>query len=311
MILLLVTVLLLMFVFHLTLTLTAGVYHITRDGCRLWCSRCHPSLPSELPADNDPDALAALSAPEGEADSAAAGSITNGSEGGVAGSEGQCAGDLGGEGGIAVNERGGAITGIGVASVGLEGTPVRSSTPTGDGTALGGGGERSTDPVSDGSFTGIQQQGMFSTGAGSWPTVSCTTSEGSNGCSGVGVGAGDVSSVASAPTGAEGGQVGGGTVDGTADFTRVGEGVGSTSVWNISQSSGPVRADAGGALSSSGTMGVSAGSNGATEGRAPLKRDLLRRKFDEEISEPWVQCDRCNSWVHQVTRYISLTVAKA
>ncbi|CAN0464517.1 unnamed protein product, partial [Discosporangium mesarthrocarpum] len=35
-------------------------------------------------------------------------------------------------------------------------------------------------------------------------------------------------------------------------------------------------------------------------GRGPLKRDLLRRKYEEDISEPWVQCDRCNAWVHQV-----------
>ncbi len=30
------------------------------------------------------------------------------------------------------------------------------------------------------------------------------------------------------------------------------------------------------------------------------KTELLRRRFDYEVSEPWVQCDRCESWLHQV-----------
>ena len=35
--------------------------------------------------------------------------------------------------------------------------------------------------------------------------------------------------------------------------------------------------------------------------RAPImKRNLLRCKSDEEVSEPWVECDTCHKWVHQV-----------
>ncbi|KAJ1448412.1 histone acetylation protein-domain-containing protein [Pelagophyceae sp. CCMP2097] len=30
------------------------------------------------------------------------------------------------------------------------------------------------------------------------------------------------------------------------------------------------------------------------------KRDLLKRKFDDDVAEPWVQCDTCSRWVHQV-----------
>lgn len=29
------------------------------------------------------------------------------------------------------------------------------------------------------------------------------------------------------------------------------------------------------------------------------KRDLVKRKFEEDIKEPWVQCDACSRWVHQ------------
>lgn len=29
------------------------------------------------------------------------------------------------------------------------------------------------------------------------------------------------------------------------------------------------------------------------------KRDLLRRCYDEDIPEPWVQCDACELWFHQ------------
>ena len=31
-----------------------------------------------------------------------------------------------------------------------------------------------------------------------------------------------------------------------------------------------------------------------------LKRNVLRRRTDEEVAEPWVSCDTCGHWVHQI-----------
>lgn len=41
-------------------------------------------------------------------------------------------------------------------------------------------------------------------------------------------------------------------------------------------------------------------SNSNGESVPLLKKDLLKRKLDEEISEPWVRCDFCDSWLHQI-----------
>mmetsp|Transcript_28045 Transcript_28045/g.47150 ORF Transcript_28045/g.47150 Transcript_28045/m.47150 type:complete len:1859 (+) Transcript_28045:236-5812(+) len=36
-----------------------------------------------------------------------------------------------------------------------------------------------------------------------------------------------------------------------------------------------------------------------------LKRNLLKRRADEELSEPWVECDSCGNWYHQICAFYS------
>mmetsp|Transcript_6370 Transcript_6370/g.8973 ORF Transcript_6370/g.8973 Transcript_6370/m.8973 type:complete len:1310 (+) Transcript_6370:347-4276(+) len=36
-----------------------------------------------------------------------------------------------------------------------------------------------------------------------------------------------------------------------------------------------------------------------TQGTLWYKRDLIKRKFDDDLAEPWVQCDACSRWLHQ------------
>jgi hypothetical protein len=44
--------------------------------------------------------------------------------------------------------------------------------------------------------------------------------------------------------------------------------------------------------------------------QAVPKKSLLKRRFDEEIAEPWVECDRCGYWFHQICALYSGLCAK-
>lgn len=247
------------------------MYHITRDGCRLWCSRCHPGLPPELPTDCDPESIGA-----GDLDSV------------VGGAEETANGGGGGAGG-----GGGGAEGGGPGDAASPSSPVDAFPSLTGGASGDGGGSSNAAATGDllssspppplpvlGLLPALQSSSSV-TGQASHPRpLSTAGSEADAGSGAAGAPAvaatGESFDSAATPDGPRGDrpEV---SVDGGAPA-------------EAAQSEQGEGAGGGG------------GAGGAEISKAPLKRDLLRRKFDEEISEPWVQCDRCNSWVHQVRR---------
>ena len=62
-----------------------------------------------------------------------------------------------------------------------------------------------------------------------------------------------------------------------------------------------VEASSNGSNGSNGSSGTPGGSCMEDEDQVPIyKCDLLKRKLEDELYEPWVQCGTCNVWVHQV-----------